>query len=210
MASKANAVGLGGILFLLLRLLAVAHYDWHVAFSLADTVNFGDVIGVVVGTFLGAATLSGVLLALVLPLAVVRHVRHLREGEWKPHQTVFIVVLAGVFFAAVITLRNWPTLVAVLVASAVLLAVLRQRGPYLSKVFAHMGVVVWLAFLALGGLTDAVWVPEQRLVLRDGSTVTGYVMTVQSPYTEVLTAKDRKIRILMSQNVVSRTDVDDD
>ncbi|MFC4056375.1 hypothetical protein ACFOY4_42390 [Actinomadura syzygii] len=113
MASKAtgvNAVGLGGILFLLLRLLAVAHYNWHVAFSLASSVNFGDVIGVVVGTFLGAATLTGVLLAVVLPLAFARHVQHVRRGEWKPHQTVFMAALAGVFAAAVITLRDWPTL----------------------------------------------------------------------------------------------------
>lgn len=64
------------MLVLLLRLLAVAHYDWRVAFALAGSVNVGDVIGVVVGTFLGAGTLTGVPLALVPPLAVARHVRH--------------------------------------------------------------------------------------------------------------------------------------
>ncbi|QKG24237.1 hypothetical protein [Actinomadura verrucosospora] len=214
MAAKAtgvNAVGLGGMLFLLLRLLAVAHYDWHVAFSLADAINFGDVIGVVVGTFLGAGTFTGLLLALLLPLAVARHVHHIRTGRWRPHQSVFIAVLGGVFAAALITLHVRPALLIVLAASAAFFTVMwRQAGlrPYLNKVFAHMGVVGWAAFLALGGLTDTVWVPEQRIGLRDGTSVTGYVMNVQSPYTEVLTEHGRDIRELLSGDVVSRTDVD--
>ncbi|QXJ19753.1 hypothetical protein AGRA3207_000337 [Actinomadura graeca] len=212
MASRAtgvNAVGLGGMLFLLLRLLAVAHYDWQVAFSLSDSINFDDVIGVVVGTFLGAGTLTGVLLALVLPLAVARHVRHLRDGDWKPHQAVFMAVLAGVFAAALITLRAWPTLLVVLGSSTAVFTVMWRHGPlrpYLYKVYAHMGVVGWLAFLALGGLTDTVWVPEERIGLRGGGSVTGYVMNVQSPYTKILTADGRDIRVLMSEDVVSRAD----
>ncbi|TDB71024.1 hypothetical protein E1264_42660 [Actinomadura sp. KC216] len=214
MASKTevNAVALGGMLFLVLRLLAVAHYDWHVAFSLAESVNFDDVIGVVVGTLLGAGTLTGVVLAMVLPLAVARHVHHVVRGEWRPHQTVFLAVLVGVLVAALITLRSWPGLVVALVVSTSVFTVMWRRGPlrpYLSKIFAHMGVVIGLAFLGLGGLTDTVWVPEQRIGLRDGTTITGYVMEVQSPYTEVLTEEGRDIRIVMSGEVVSRTDADD-
>ncbi|MFD0904097.1 hypothetical protein [Actinomadura sediminis] len=212
MASKtteANALAAGGMLFLLLRLLAVAHYDWHVAFALAETVDFGDVIGVLVGTFLGAGTWTGVLLALVLPFAVARHVRHVREGNWRPHRTVLLAVLIAVFTAALVTLRAWPALLIVLAVGTAVFAVMWRRGPlkpYLDGVFAHLGVVGWAAFLALGGLTDTVWVPEQHLRLRDGSTLTGYVMEVHSPYTEVLTADDREIRFLMTGDVVSRTE----
>ncbi|MEV4252048.1 hypothetical protein AB0J52_02650 [Spirillospora sp. NPDC049652] len=207
--SRANAVALGGLLFLLLRLLAVAHYNWDVAFALADTVNFDDVIGVVVGTFLGAAGFTAVLLALVLPVAVVHHVRRLRERNWRPHDLVMLAVLVGVFAAALITLRDWATLLVVLaLSSAFLLAVQRDgraRG-WLERASAHLGVMVWLALFALAGLTDTVWVPEERLVLKDGGAVTGYVMDVRSPYTEVLTAHDRRIRIVTSENVVSRAE----
>lgn len=207
----ANAVAAGGMLFLLLRLLAVAHYDWHVAFALAETVDFGDVIGVLVGTFLGAGTWTGVLLALVLPLAVARHVRHVRQGNWRPHETVLIAVLIAVFTAALVTLRAWPALLTVLGTGTAVFAVMRRHGPlrpYLDRLLAHIGVVGWLAFLALGGLTDTVWVPEQRIGLRDGTTVTGYVMDVHSPYTEVLTANGRKIRFLMTEAVISRAETE--
>ncbi|RFU43534.1 hypothetical protein DZF91_00615 [Actinomadura logoneensis] len=202
-------MALGGLLFLLLRLLAVAHYNWDVAFALADTVNFDDVIGVVVGTFLGAAGFTAVLLALLLPVAVVHHVRRLRERTWRPHDLVMLAVLVGVFAAALITLRDWVTLLVVLaVSSAFLLAVQRDgraRG-WLERASAHLGAMVWLALFALAGLTDTVWVPEERLVLKDGGAVSGYVMDVHSPYTEVLTAHDRRIRIVTSENVVSRAE----
>ncbi len=46
----------------------------------------------------------------------------------------------------------------------------------------------------------------RRVGLRDGSTVTGYVMNAQSPYTEVLTADGRDIRNLISGDAVSLTD----
>ncbi|HEU5027587.1 MAG TPA: hypothetical protein VFV01_21890 [Spirillospora sp.] len=164
-ATAANAVGLGGMLFLLL--------------------------------------------ALLLPLAAARHVHHIRTGRWRPHQTVFMAVLAGVFAAAVITLRDRPALLVVLAASSAVYTVMWRRArlrPYLDRLFAHMGVVGWAAFLALGGLTDTVWVPEQRSGLRDGTAVTGYVMNVQSPHTEVLTEDGRNIRELLSADVASRTD----
>ncbi|MEV5573534.1 hypothetical protein AB0L06_26115 [Spirillospora sp. NPDC052269] len=207
--SEANALALGGLLFLLLRLLAVAHYDWDVAFSLADTVNFDDVIGVVVGTFLGASGLSAIVLALVLPVAVVHHVKRVRDRNWKPHHLVILAVLIGVFVAAVITLRDWVTLLVVLAISSLFLLVVRRNGPalpWLEKASAHLGVTVWLGLFALAGLTDTVWVPEQRLMLKDGATLDGYVMAVDSPYTEVLTASDRRIRILVSQDVVARAE----
>ncbi|WP_051467338.1 hypothetical protein [Actinomadura oligospora] len=207
--SGANVLALGGLLFLLLRLLAVAHYDWHVAFALADTVNFDDVIGVVVGTFLGAGGLAAIILALVLPVAVVHHFRRLRERDWKPHHLVMLAVLIGVFVAAVITLRDWVTLLVVLAISTLFLVVLLRQGParpWLEKASAHLGVTVWLGLFALAGLTDTVWVPEQRLTLKDGATLDGYVMDVHSPYTQVLTARGREIRILMSQDVVARSE----
>ncbi|MFC5186630.1 hypothetical protein [Actinomadura harenae] len=207
--SEANALALGGLLFLLLRLLAVAHYDWDVAFSLADSVNFNDVIGVVVGTFLGAGSLTAIILALILPVAFLHHYKRLRDRDWRPHHLVMLAVLVGVFVAAVITLRDWATLLVVLVISTAFMIVVLRDGPgrpWLEKASSHLGVTVWLGLFALAGLTDTVWVPEAILTLRDGGTVSGYIIDVHSPYTEVLTAHGRQIRVVMSQDVVSRAE----
>lgn len=202
-------MALGGLLFLLLRLLAIAHYHWDVAFALADSVNFDDVIGVVVGTFLGAGAVTAVILAVLLPIAYLHHIRHVRDREWQPHQLVMLGVLTGVFAAALITLRDWVTLLVVLAVSTLFVLIMMRSGPartYLEKASGHLGVAVWLGMFALGALTDTVWVPQERLGLKDGSTVVGYVMDVHSPYTEVLTSHGREIRVLMSQNVVSRAE----
>lgn len=38
------------VLFLLLRVMAVSHWDWSTAFALADVVDFGDAVTIIFGT----------------------------------------------------------------------------------------------------------------------------------------------------------------
>jgi hypothetical protein len=46
------------ILFVLLRLFAVAHYDWHVAFALLHTLELDDAPALSLGTFMANSHIS--------------------------------------------------------------------------------------------------------------------------------------------------------
>ena len=210
-SKAANTVALGGLAFLLLRLLAVSHYNWRVAFSLSDCINFNDVIGVVVGTFLGANTFTAILLAVILPLALARHFRHVKEGAWAPHQTVLIAFTVGIFVAAVVTFRDWPTLLLILAASAVVLAVLRwsSRGRRVAgELVAKTNAIILLGLLLLAGTTGTVWVPKEIITMKNGERFEAYVMKTASPFLIVLTARDRKDEIIVATDVASRRDAE--
>src|SRR5690349_17205437 len=53
------------VLFVLLRLLAVSHYDWHTAFALLHTLELDDAPGLFLGTFMADDRISTVLLMIV-------------------------------------------------------------------------------------------------------------------------------------------------
>ncbi len=67
---------------------------------------------------------------------------------------------------------------------------------------AGVGWAVGIAVLLLAALVHTPWVPEEYIETVDG-TVTGYVLSVDSGYLNVLTAQ-REFVILISGDVLSR------
>ncbi|GAA1457871.1 hypothetical protein GCM10009603_09570 [Nocardiopsis exhalans] len=195
--------------FILLRLMAVTHYDWRTAFGLADAIDFGDAITIAVGTFLGAGTITVWLLALFVPLSAAGHLRHLREGNRSPGSLVVVVAMAVVFAAAVLSFSAWATLAAALVWFALLVAVELRGGPtraLLRRITACAGTLALTAVLLGAALIDEVWVPEERIELQD-EVVHAYVVQNGSQFLTVLTTDTRQKRILLSRDVTSRTEV---
>ncbi|WP_017538547.1 MULTISPECIES: hypothetical protein [Nocardiopsis] len=197
-------------MFILLRLMAVAHYDWGTAFGLADAVDFGDAVTIAVGTFLGAGPVTAWLLAALVPLTAAGHLRHLREGRPSPSSLLVVAALAAVFAAAVAAFAAWAALAAALVWLAVLVAVDLRDGPsrdLFRPLVARVGLLSLAAVLAASAISDEVWVPRERIALGDRE-VEGYVIKNGSQFLTVLTAAEREKVILLSREVTSRTELE--
>ncbi|GAB3659304.1 hypothetical protein GCM10027589_20360 [Actinocorallia lasiicapitis] len=200
---------LAGLLFVMLRLLAVTHYEWDAAFALSDSINFDDTLGVLIGTFLGEPTWTAVLVAFLLPLLVGRHLRQIMNGQWYVGSTLAIVVLSGLFATALITYRLWVAVVVLAVGFAAR-AVVWFSGlgeGFLDRITARMGMLSVIAVLVMAGVTDSMWVPEERIELHQGELV-GYVVSDTGAFVKVLTAQEREIRIVSDEQVLARTEVE--
>ncbi|GHC85065.1 hypothetical protein GCM10007079_27620 [Nocardiopsis terrae] len=197
-------------MFVLLRLMAVTHYDWRTAFGLADAIDFGDAVTVVVGTFLGAERITLWLMAFLVPLTAAGHLRHLREGNRSPGSLLVVVALAVVFASAVLSFSAWPALAAALAWFAFLVLVDLRSGPvrrFFHRLVARVGILALAAVLLGAAVVDEVWVPEERIELGD-EVVRAHVVQNGSQFLTVLTADTREKRILLSREVTSRTEVD--
>jgi hypothetical protein len=203
--AKTTYVAVYALLFLLLRLMAIAHYDWHTAFDLADTIDFSDSLSVIVGSVLGANTIAAYVLAVLLPLVIAGHVRkQLRERH--PIGVVVVVGVAVMFAAAVLTFRLWGALIVAGVCGAAVAAAEWRGGPVLhvlGRVLARVWLLAVIAVLVAAAVSDEVWVPEEHLVVR-GHVVTGYVMDVSPGFLTVLTSPGREVIYLPTASVSAR------
>ncbi|MFE1393423.1 hypothetical protein ACFW3Z_11140 [Nocardiopsis alba] len=196
------------LMFILLRLMAVTHYDWPTAFGLADAIDFGDAITIVVGTFLGAELFTLWLLAFFLPLSAAGHLRHFRQGRRSPGSLLVVLALTVVFAAAVLSFSAWPALVAALVWLAFLVAVDLREGPvrvFVHRLLTRIGILAMGAVMLGAALVDEVWAPEERIEMGD-EVIHAYVVQNGSQFLTVLTADTREKRILLSSKVTSRTE----
>ncbi|WP_017625971.1 hypothetical protein [Nocardiopsis chromatogenes] len=207
-STGATAAG-AAFLFILLRLMAVAHYDWDTASGLADVVDFSDAVTIAVGTFLGAGRVAAWLMAAIVPLTAAGHLRHLREGRPSPASLLVVLALVAVFAAAVVSFSAWGALASGLVWFAVLAAVDLRPGPVrdlLRRLVARVGLLTLAAVLTASAISDEVWVSRERIALGD-RVVEGYVIKNGGQFLTVLTAEEREKRILLSREVTSRTGV---
>ena len=70
-----SAITGAAVLFVLLRLLAVSHYDWHTAFALLHTLELDDAPGLFLGTFMADNRISTALLMIVTPATFFFYLR---------------------------------------------------------------------------------------------------------------------------------------
>ncbi|MFI6518640.1 hypothetical protein ACIBF1_24005 [Spirillospora sp. NPDC050679] len=206
-----TTAAVGGLMFLLLRLLAVTHYHWGAAFGISDSINFDDVVGVLVGTLLGDAVLTGVLLAVLVPLLAAERLHGHRRGRWAPGRTLVVIVLAGLYFSGLVSFRSWPLLLVVLVVSALLVVVLLRHGPaeeVVHRLLGRTGLLVMGALLTLAAVSDTPWVPRERITLQSGEHLVGYVMDVTNVTVKVLLDDGRELRLVSSKDVASRVELD--
>lgn len=209
-ALGAGIAGGAVVLFLLLRIMAIAHWDWFVAGDIADSMNFGDAIGVVLGTLFARPTITAIAVMLLMPLAGVDLVwstmthRRLQIGR-----ALFVAFLTAALVALTTTIHVWWLPTGVVVIGA-LLALMRAGWSHgvghrlIVGLLRATGVLSATAALLFAVLIDTPWLIREQIETEQ-ETIDGYVLETPSGFLKVLTDDPREVRILISGDVLSRT-----
>lgn len=210
-----NFWGLGlsagaAVLFLLLRMMAVARWDWNTAFQIADVVDFGDSLAIAFGTLFAQPLYSGILIMGLLPLVVLRLIFPVRKRTlgFIPDAMLLAVLLA----CTVTLIRSygewWLPAGSAVIAALLIGARLSPRRSVLRRaattLLRSIGGIAVAGALALAGLVSSPWTPLEQIETDQG-TIQGYVIKVESGYLRVLTDDPREMIILMGDDVISRT-----
>jgi len=202
------------VLFVLLRLLAVSHYDWHTAFALLHTLELDDAPGLFLGTFMADTRISSVLLIVLLPFTVL-YLLATRADRSRVQLggVLLLVVLAAMLISHVLTYHYWwvPAGAAALAVVLVLLERAhrhpRLRGP-ITFLLKRSGVLVVATALVVAAVVATPWVPLERVATTSG-THDYYVVETSPGFLKVLGAEHREFMILRDDEVVSRTELTD-
>ncbi|MFM9370726.1 hypothetical protein [Streptomyces sp. Da 82-17] len=220
-------VATAAALFLILRLFAVSHYDWHTAFAVLHTIDLSDSVGLVLGTVMADSLASTVFLALLVPVAVLRLAvayhksRRTRQGARRRplhvHHDLAGMVLLVIALVAVgaytVSFHAWwlPPVVAAVCALYLGIGYGLRAGGRLRRAALwstrHLGVLVLAALLVGAATVRTPWVPLERIELRGGEALRGYVMQAEPGFLKVLTARDREFLILPDSAVASREEL---
>ena len=197
------------VLFLILRLLAVAHWDWHTVAAIADTFDFSDAFPIAFGTVVAQPVLMSVFVAVMLPLFVMRLVwpsdRH--RGSISVATVLATVVLATIAVSTTISFDNLWTITGAVVFGAVLVGVrLIWRHGLVREAIVRLTHRAWLVggigLLAISAVNDVPWMGFEHI--RTGDTVVeGYVLEAEPGFLHVLTT-DRRVVIIPSATVTGR------
>ncbi|GGC52959.1 hypothetical protein IEU95_10320 [Hoyosella rhizosphaerae] len=197
-------------LFLFLRLLAVSGYDWNVAFAIIHTIDLNEGFGILVGTLMGEPILTGVALAVLLPLILIRVIWPVVEGG-RSSSLVLLAVVTAALASLLATYRSWWLLVTMLLATAVVALLERLRhNDQLHQAAVFVLHRVWLIasgmLLILAAIVSTPWVPLEQIDLLEGD-VRGYVMETSPGFLKILTETEREFLIIPTTEVISRVEV---
>lgn len=204
-SDAAAHVAAWGFAFLILRIFAVSGYDWDTAFLVSTTLGLDDGFALVFGSLLAGHLLTELLVVLVLPLLVAAYL-------WGPKTYRPVVMLLATLtmitlVALTTSFRLWwlpPAAAGVFALIALLRRVPRTHRLWrlATLVLARVGWVTGIAVLLVAAFVRTPWVPHEVIETTEGR-VTGYVLSVDSGYLNVLT-DDGDFVILISGNVRSR------
>lgn len=192
--------------FLILRIFAVSGYSWETAFLVSTTISLNDGLAILFGSLMAGHLLVAILLVFVLPLLVAALL-------WGPRDKRLVMVLSSTVSLVVLvtitaSFQSWwlPAAAAVVLFSFLPIRRLPPERP-LRKVWGAIVVrasaVAGAAVLVIAAFLQTPWVPHEQIETTDG-TISGYVMSVDSGYLNVLT-DDHQFLILLSGDVISRT-----
>lgn len=213
------------ILFVLLRILAVAHWDWNIASSIAATIDLQSIFQMGMGTLFARPGLTGLVVMILLPLVVLSILWPTPgESRWQLTPMLFATVLAAIAVSRVLTSRSWWLPIGVLVIAGGLAAVYHRWSSVLEhravvRAKRGLNVAILLSVLGLAAIVDTPWWEREELVVTATSvdevlapaddrkaataTLSGYVVEVEFGFVKVLT-DDRELVILRTDQVVDR------
>ena len=194
-----------GFSFLLLRVFAVSGYDWDTAFLVSTTLGLDDGLVLLVGSLMASYQLTAVLLACLVPLLVAAAVWGV--GRHRVVMTAFAALGLALLASLTVSHRLWwlPVTTTLVLAAFVLV---RRLPPTnwarrtLTRALARVGLMVGAATLLVAVFVQTPWLPQERIQTTHG-TITGYVLSVDSGYLNVLT-EDHEFKILLSGDVTER------
>ncbi|WP_149361064.1 hypothetical protein [Lolliginicoccus suaedae] len=206
--SGALITGTGALfLFLLLRLLAVCGYDWNVAFAVIHTVDLNEGFGILVGTLMGEPLFTGIGLALIAPLPLLRLLWP-SDSVHRGSALVLIAVITTAYASLLATYQQW-WLLAITAAVTLLLLVLHRAQQHgrlhrAGTLILHRAwLITGLLVLMLAAIVRTPWVPLEHITLTD-RTEDGYVMETSPGFLKILTADDRDFIIIPTDEVTAR------
>ncbi|GAA3959637.1 hypothetical protein [Gordonia caeni] len=198
------------IAFLLLRLLAVARWDWPTVAAIADTFDFGDSFAIAFGTIAEQPWLTGIFTAILLPLVLLRLFWPLphHRGTLQIAMILAAVLLSVTAFAMTITYRNpWTLLGAAgmgVVFALIRLGAAEGRLNGLSRLLAdRVALIAAVGVLLLAAFDSSPWMVKEQITTTTQGTFDGYVLEEAPGFLHILTA-DREIVILPSGDVTQR------
>lgn len=196
--------------FLVLRMLAVAHWDWHSVATIADTFDFSDAFPIAFGTVAGQPVLTGVFVALLLPPVAMRCLwpaeRH--RGTVSVDLILSAVLLVTIAISMTVTFDNPWTLVGAAVFGLLITTARlwwRRTGVIADLVVSltrRLGMIAAGAVLILAAVNDAPWVSEER-IHTDHGVIDGYVLEAEPGFLHVLT-ENRDVIIIPDSTVSER------
>ncbi|QRY63848.1 hypothetical protein JVX90_06475 [Gordonia sp. PDNC005] len=201
------------VLFLVLRMLAVAHWDWHTVAAIADTFDFSDAFPIAFGTVVGQPVLTGVFIALLLPIVLMRVLwpmdRH--RGTITVSIVLGAVTLLTMALSMTVTFGNlWTPLGAAAVGIVVSVMRLWWRTgavhDVLLRISRRVSMLAAAGVLILAAVNDVPWMGAERIETDEG-VVEGYVLEAEPGFLHVLT-DDREVVILPDSSVHTRELVD--
>lgn len=191
--------------FLVLRIFAVSGYDWSTAFKVSSTINLSEGPALLFGSLMAAHDLMAVLLILMVPLFIATYI-------WTPRGRRPVVMLAGAVHLValashVLSFASWwilpgAALVLILFWFVHRLSPEHRLHRVLTAAMTRVGSIAAVAVLLVAALTHTPWVPREDIDTSDG-TITGYVLSVDSGYLNVLTT-DHEFVIIIGSDVISR------
>ncbi|MCU4295587.1 hypothetical protein D3I60_00565 [Brevibacterium permense] len=196
-------------LFLLLRLMAVADWNWGTASSIAETLDFSDALPIVLGTLFAEPTLTGILLAVLLPLAFIELIWpavDLGRGRTLS-ELLFPAALLAASVTWLLSFRSLWFVVGALGVGilVVLLRLLWREGvghDLVGRLLRRLGIASVVGFLVLAVFVDTPWMAHEEITV-DGQTHTGYVLTAEAGFIRVLT-DEREVLIISSSAITGR------
>ncbi|MBD8506121.1 hypothetical protein HT102_06460 [Hoyosella sp. G463] len=206
--SGALITGTGALfLFLLLRLLAVCDYNWNVAFAVIHTVDLNEGFGILVGTLMGEPLFTGIALALIAPLPLLRLLWP-GSATHRGSALVLIAVVTTAYASLLVTYQQWWLLAITAAVTLTLVGLhrwrrhgrLHQAGTLLLR---RAWLITGLLVLVLAALVRTPWVPLEHITLTD-RTEDGYVMETSPGFLKILTAEDREFLIIPTDEVTAR------
>lgn len=199
---------------LVLRLFAVSDWNWEVGASLAEAFSLDDAVAIILGTLFERPTLSGVILAVALPMGFFREYWLAKHGLTKSRANNWFTLIALIASGYVLTRTFdlwWIFATAALLTFAIIAFAKISNAFHwhikLSKVGTHLGIVVGVALLVVASTIDTPWM-EQELIETKGEVINGYVLEASPGFLKIMT-EEREILILPDSEVVARTIVGD-
>ncbi len=194
-----------GFVFLILRIFAVSGYDWNTAFAVSTTLSLSDGLALLFGSLMAGHELVQVLLVAVLPLLIATY---LWSSGGRRAAVLLAATLGSVTLVALTaSFRLWwlPLATAAVFGAFALIRRLPEKHRLrrlFSLAMASVGAVAAVAVLLVAAFVQTPWVPLEQIKTTHGP-LTGYVLSVDSGYLNVLT-DNHEFVILNSSDVISR------
>ena len=196
-------------LLLLLRVMAVAHWDWTVAGHILDAFDFGGAIGVAVGTLFASPVIAGIVVSLVTPVAVMAAIIAIRHKRFMSGALAVAILGTAMLLSLTFTAGTWWALIiaAVLTAAIILVMNLHHLGKLhngVAWIVRRLGITVTLGLVALALLVQDPWASAELITTTDG-TVRELFVLKESPSGMHVLVPGGDVEILMNSDVVRRT-----